>query len=174
MRFPNLLLNLQANSKGPVTMNGFKNLEIKNFRGIDHLKIDDFSRVNVLLGQNGSGKGMFRNLTIVAASDNPISNIVLLDEIENGLYYSAYKKLWQAIFALATSTDKQLFVTTRSKETLGYLNEMLEENPAYQQELRLYTLEKTKVKGFQAYKYTYEGLSGACENDIEIRSIVNN
>ena len=49
---------------------------------------------------------------------------------------------------------------------------MLEENPDYQQELRLYTLEKTKLKGLQAYKYTYEGLSGACENDIEIRSIV--
>lgn len=37
-------------------MNGFKNLEIKNFRGIDHLKTDDFSRVNVFLGQNNSGK----------------------------------------------------------------------------------------------------------------------
>ena len=37
-------------------MDGFKNIEIKNFRGIDHLKIDDFSRVNVFLGQNGSGK----------------------------------------------------------------------------------------------------------------------
>lgn len=33
-------------------MNGFKNIEIKNFRGIDHLTIDDFSRVNVFLGQN--------------------------------------------------------------------------------------------------------------------------
>ena len=37
-------------------MDGFKNIEIKNFRGIDHLMIDDFSRVNILLGQNSSGK----------------------------------------------------------------------------------------------------------------------
>ena len=29
-------------------MDGFRNIEIKNFRGIDHLKIDDFSRVNIL------------------------------------------------------------------------------------------------------------------------------
>lgn len=28
-------------------MDGFKNIEIKNFRGIDHLRIEDFSRVNV-------------------------------------------------------------------------------------------------------------------------------
>ena len=125
-----------------------------------------------LLPVSMHGDGLFRYLTIVAASANPISNIVLIDEIDNGLHYSVYKKLWEAIFALATATNKQVFVTTHSKETLSRLSQMLEENPAYQQELRLYTLEKTKLKGFQAYKYTYEGLSGACENDIEIRSIV--
>lgn len=36
-------------------MDGFKSIEIRNFRGIGHLEIDDFSRVNVLLGQYGSG-----------------------------------------------------------------------------------------------------------------------
>jgi len=125
-----------------------------------------------LLPVSMHGDGLFRYLTIVAASANPISNIVLIDEIDNGLHYSVYKKLWEAIFALATATNKQVFVTTHSKETLMRLSQMLEENPDYQQELRLYTLEKTKLKGLQAYKYTYEGLSGACENDIEIRSIV--
>ena len=34
-------------------MDGFKNVEISNFRGIDHLKIEDFSRVNIFLGQIG-------------------------------------------------------------------------------------------------------------------------
>ena len=118
------------------------------------------------------GDGMFRYLTIVAASANPITNIVLLDEIENGLHYSAYKKLWEAIFALATTTNKQVFVTTHSKETLCRLNEMLEENPAYLQEMRLYTIANTQKNGYQAYKYTYEGLSGACENDVELRGMV--
>jgi len=37
-------------------MDGFRNIEIKNFRGIDHLKIDDLGRVNILVGQNSSGK----------------------------------------------------------------------------------------------------------------------
>ena len=125
-----------------------------------------------LLPVSMHGDGMFRYLTIVAASANPLNNILLIDEIDNGLHYSAYKKLWEAIFALATSTNKQVFVTTHSKETLYKLNEMLEDNPDYQKELRLYTIENTLKKGIQAYKYTYEGLSGACENDIEIRSTV--
>ena len=96
----------------------------------------------------------------------------MIDEIDNGLHYSAYKKLWEAIFALATTTNKQVFITTHSKETLSYLNEMLEENSEFQKELRLYTIERTLKKGLQAYKLTHEGLRGACENDIEIRSIV--
>jgi len=128
--------------------------------------------IDQLLAVNMQGDGLRRYLNIVAASANPMNNILLIDEIENGLHYSAYKKLWEAIFALATNTNKQVFVTTHSKETLCRLSQMLEESPEYQQKLRLYTLEKTKLKGFQAYKYTYEGLSGACENDIEIRSIV--
>ena len=37
-------------------MDGFKNIEIKNFRGIRNLIIDAFSMLNVFLGQNGVGK----------------------------------------------------------------------------------------------------------------------
>ena len=125
-----------------------------------------------LMAVNMMGDGMRRYLNIVAASANPMTNIILIDEIDNGLHYSAYKKLWEAIFALATETNKQVFVTTHSKETLYRLNEMLEEHSEYQDALRLYTIEKTKLKGHQAYKMTYNGLHEACENDIELRSIV--
>jgi AAA15 family ATPase/GTPase len=128
--------------------------------------------IDQLMAVNMQGDGIRRYLNIVAASANPMNNILLIDEIENGLHYSAYKKLWEAIFALATTTNKQIFVTTHSKETLYQLNEMLEEIPNYQEEMRLYTLEKTKLEGHQAYKYTYEGLNDACENDVELRSIV--
>lgn len=130
-----------------------------------------FEGTSQMLSISMMGDGLRRYLSIVASAANPLIDILLIDEIDNGLHYSIYKKLWQSLFALAEASDKQIFVTTHSKETLYYLNEMLEENPAYQQELRLYTIEKTKLKGFQAYKYTYEGLSGACENHVELRGI---
>ncbi len=143
--------------------------------GIEILNDDvyiGFDGVSEMLPSRMTADGLRRYLNIVACAANSMTTIVLLDEIDNGLHYSAYKKLWEAIFALATATNKQIFVTTHSKETLYQLNEMLEEKPDFQKELRLYTIEKTLKKGIQAYKYTYEGLSGACENDIEIRSIV--
>ena len=127
--------------------------------------------IDQLLAVNMMGDGLRRYLNIVAASANPINNILLIDEIENGLHYSAYKKLWEAIFALAVSTNKQVFVTTHSKETLYRLNEMLEEHAEYRNELSLYTLEQTKLKGHQAYCLPYEGLAEACKNNIEIRSV---
>ena len=127
--------------------------------------------IDQLLAVNMMGDGLRRYLNIVAASANPINNILLIDEIENGLHYSAYKKLWEAIFALAVSTNKQVFVTTHSKETLYRLSEMLEEHAEYRNELSLYTLEQTKLKGHQAYRLPYEGLAEACKNNIEIRSV---
>ena len=53
-------------------MDGFKNLEIKNFRGIEHLTIDDLSRVNVFLGQNSSGKSsVLESLLLLMGMSNP-------------------------------------------------------------------------------------------------------
>ncbi|MCR5192004.1 MAG: AAA family ATPase [Bacteroidales bacterium] len=118
-----------------------------------------------------AGDGMKRYLNIISSAANIKTNIILIDEIDNGLHYSAYKKLWEALFALAVSTNKQIFVTTHSKETLQKLNEMLEERPEYQNEMALYTIEQTKLKGHQAYRYPYEGLAEACKNNVEIRSI---
>ena len=131
-----------------------------------------FEGMSQMLSISMMGDGLRRYLSIVASAANPLIDILLIDEIDNGLHYSVYKKLWQALFALAEVSNKQLFVTTHSKETLCHLKDLLEDSPAYQQELRLYTLERTKLKGHQAYKLTYNGLLEATTNDIELRSVV--
>lgn len=144
----------------------------ERINGIEILTDDvyiGFEGMAEMLPARVTGDGLRRYLSIVASAANPMIDMILIDEMDNGLHYSVYKKLWQALFALATSTNKQAFVTTHSKETLSYLNEMLEEHIDYQKEMRLYTLARTPLKGHQAYKYTFEGLSGACANDVELR-----
>lgn len=130
-----------------------------------------FDGMAEMLPSRMTGDGLRRYLSIAASAANPMTHIIMLDEIDNGLHYSAYKKLWEALFILAVGTDKQLFVTTHSKETLQKLNQMLEEHPEFRNEMALYTLEQTKLKGHQAYRYPYEGLAEACKNNIEIRSV---
>ena len=147
----------------------------ERINGIEILTDDvyiSFEGMAEMLPARVTGDGLRRYLSIVASAANPLIDMILIDEIDNGLHYSVYRKLWQALFTLAVASDKQLFVTTHSKETLCHLSKMLEENINYQKDFRLYTLEKTKLKGHQAYKLTYNGLCEACTNDIELRSIV--
>ncbi len=147
----------------------------ERINGIEILTDDvyiGFEGMTEMLPARVTGDGLRRYLSIVASAANPMIDMILIDEIDNGLHYSVYKKLWLALFTLAVASDKQIFVTTHSKETLSYLSGMLDENADYQKEFRLYTIERTVKKGLQAYKLTHEGLSGACENDVELRSVV--
>ncbi|MBR1682212.1 MAG: AAA family ATPase [Bacteroidaceae bacterium] len=151
------------------------NLFDPRINGIEILTDDiyvGFEGMTQMLSLSMMGDGLRRYLNIVAAAANPLIDILLIDEIDNGLHYSVYRKLWQSLFALACATDKQVFITTHSKETLYYLNEMLQEAPDYKPDIRLYTLERTIKKGMQAYMLTHEGLRGACENNLEIRGNV--
>lgn len=49
---------------------------------------------------------------------------------------------------------------------------VLNGNEDYQEDFRLYTIEKTLNKGHQAYKYKFEEFEDACKNNVELRSIV--
>jgi AAA15 family ATPase/GTPase len=164
---------IRRNKKG--TILALLKLFDERINGIEILTDDvyiSFEGMAEMLPARVTGDGLRRYLSIVASAANPLIDMILIDEIDNGLHYSVYRKLWQALFTLAVASDKQLFVTTHSKETLCHLSKMLEENINYQKDFRLYTLEKTKLKGHQAYKLTYNGLCEACTNDIELRSIV--
>jgi AAA15 family ATPase/GTPase len=132
----------------------------------------DMEGIDELVQINAAGDGIRRFLNIVSTIANLESKIVLIDEIENGLHYSAYKLLWQSILVISEVTNVQLFITTHSMETLKCLNEILREesNAKYRDWVNSYTIANTKLKGFQTYRYNYEGFTNAIENEIEIRS----
>lgn len=53
-------------------MDGFKNITISNFRGIDHLTMENFARVNILVGQNNCGKStVLEALLFATGMSNP-------------------------------------------------------------------------------------------------------
>ena len=45
-------------------------------------------------------------------------SVVLVDEIENGLYYKHHKKYWDAILHFGRNYESQIFLTTHSREWL--------------------------------------------------------
>ena len=54
-----------------------------------------------LLPINVMGDGMFRLLGIIMAIMDSENGIVLIDEIENGFYYSSQEIVWDAVFETA-------------------------------------------------------------------------
>jgi hypothetical protein len=60
------------------------------------------------------GDGMQRTLGIALALVNAKDGLLLIDEFENGLYYTVQPELWRFIFRLAHRLNVQVFATTHS------------------------------------------------------------
>ena len=132
-----------------------------------------FQGIEELLPISMAGDGVRRFLGIVAFIVDPTTDIVLIDEIENGLHYTAYSKLWESLIRSAMQNNVQLFVTTHSDETLKCLSRIYEQmqvdNNIKSEDIRVYTIDKEIDGQQQAYSLSAEGLLGAIENNIEIR-----
>ncbi len=55
-------------------------------------------------------------------SDAKALTVLLIDEIENGLHYSAHEEFWENIFTLCKSLNVQVFATTHSREMILAFN----------------------------------------------------
>lgn len=114
------------------------------------------------------GDGLQRFIGICAAVLNPNSEVVLIDEIDNGLHYTILKQLWKSLIELSIRNNTQLFITTHNEESLRHLAMALEEDKDGI-DLSVFSIQMTKKAGLKAYRYTDQALQGAIEKEIEIR-----
>jgi AAA15 family ATPase/GTPase len=117
------------------------------------------------------GDGIRRFLNIVTAILEKQNSFIMIDEIENGLHYSAYKNLWKSILSFAKLNEKQLFITTHNIETLECLKSVLEDSQYEDMRdfAKVFSISKTEQSEYKAYKYSYEEFKTAIDNDIELR-----
>jgi len=64
------------------------------------------------------GQGVFRLLTILAEVIGDQPELILVDEIENGLHHSAMQDVWTGLAEVAATLGVQIFATTHSHECL--------------------------------------------------------
>ncbi len=74
------------------------------------------------------GEGVSKLLSILVTLATTKRGIVLLDEIENGIHYSLFPKVWEVIENMAERYNCQLFVTTHSNDVLQGLKEYHEKS----------------------------------------------
>lgn len=125
-----------------------------------------------LLPINLMGDGIQRLLDIASAIANVAGGIVLIDEIDNGLHYSALRILWKGILQAAREYDVQVFATTHSAEALRHLTWVLddEEYKDYRDDVAAYTLIRAEDDTIRSYRHDYEQLDYALDHGVEIRN----
>jgi len=73
------------------------------------------------------GEGTNRFIEILSTILTSRGNIVLIDEIENGIYHSKLKTIWKAIMEIVKEEKVQLFITTHDNESILALKMASEE-----------------------------------------------
>ena len=117
---------------------------------------------------SSTGDGMVLVLDIISHLiffDN--FEIILIDEIEKGIYYKNYRKLSEIIIDLCKDNQNiQLFITTHSKEFLEAFNEALLESE--KDNFSLFSLRNKKEK-LDVVHYTSEELKDTLETGWDPR-----
>jgi AAA15 family ATPase/GTPase len=163
--------------------NMIKDIRIQNYRGITDLQIKDFKRINLFVGKNGVGKTavlewiketyhqeyapFFSSWRFYRVRQG--SNIVLFDEIENGLHFTIMKDFWTKLIASVIENNLQVFATTHSYEMIKALVEAAQEtNLIKQDEIRLFKIAK-KGNEILVGSYNAEEIKAKIESELEIR-----
>ena len=112
------------------------------------------------------GDGMLRALGISLALVSVKDGILLIDEFENGLYYTVQPDLWQFIFRIARRLNVQVFATTHSWDCIEAFQRAARED--HQEEGLLIRLE-SKTGEIGVTLYDERELTIATREHIEVR-----
>jgi hypothetical protein len=112
------------------------------------------------------GDGVNRLFGLFTAFANCTSGLLLVDEIENGLHYTALTSVWKTIFDLADRLNVQVFATTHSWECIEAFKIAVQSSDANDGEIiRL----RDRNGGIEATEVGGEDLITAVEHQIEVR-----
>lgn len=116
---------------------------------------------------NVSG-GINRMMAIMLALATRPKSITLVDEMQNGVYYSHHESMWRSILRFAREYDSQLFTTTHNKEWLRSLIRAAGNNV---DDIALWRLELGEADKPVLFEFTGEEFKDGIEYGSEVRGI---
>ena len=115
---------------------------------------------------NFLGQGFARLLSIYSIILAENANVILIDEIENGIHHSAMRTVWDGLALAARELDVQIFATTHSRECILAAHEAFEASESY--DLSLLRLERHGEE-VRAVAVDEGGIQIAEEFGLEVR-----
>ncbi|MFH1862225.1 MAG: AAA family ATPase [bacterium] len=112
------------------------------------------------------GQGTNHLLTILLEISRVPGGIIMIDEIENGIYYKSMPKVWQIIRQMAMDYDVQVFTTTHSEECLYAAHQAFHDLEPYN--FRFFRLSRQDDQIIPV-EYDRETLNAAIEMNLEVR-----
>jgi len=109
--------------------------------------------------------GINKFVSLLIAIRTYRGGVVLIDEIENGIYYKMFPALWEALHQFANDNKTQLFISSHSWECLKGATGVID---GHESDFSL--IQVVNEDGFsKAYKASGKNAAAAIESGIEIR-----
>jgi AAA15 family ATPase/GTPase len=141
---------------------------ISNFSIIDEDIFIDVE-LNKRIPINFWGDGTRKFFSILVSLYKCQNSVLLIDEIDNGLHFSAMQNLWHSVQAMAQKYNVQLFITTHNIDSLNALKHSFEKNESLENDFSFYKLIQ-KVDGSNlALRYSGKEVRNLLELENEIR-----
>jgi hypothetical protein len=112
------------------------------------------------------GQGVNRLMSVLADIIGESPDVLLIDEIENGLHHSVQQQVWTGLAEAAEKLNVQIFATTHSEECLRAANAAFESRPNYDfSVIQLFRLQS----GVQGRVLDKEHVEAAISGNIDLR-----
>ncbi|MXX51505.1 MAG: ATP-binding protein [Chloroflexi bacterium] len=92
----------------------------------------------------GTGINRFADIAMSIMVEKP--QVIFIDEVENGIHYSAQSDIWKAINEVSEAMDIQVFATTHSLEMIRAAYEAFSEDEKLD-EFRYHRLSRSRKSG---------------------------
>ncbi len=122
---------------------------------------------NKFYNLNEFGDGLYRYLTYLCIFYGIKNGIVFIDEIDNGIHYTKFDRLWEIILTLSKEQNVQVFATTHSKECIesyARVAKKLED-----EDISFVELGKNKNNELKAMTFPYKWFIDEVEQNHEVR-----
>ena len=113
-----------------------------------------------------TGQGFSKLFSLFCQMIVSKAEVLLMDEIENGLYYETMPQIWKGIATLAASEKIQVFATTHSRECLIAAHETMKAQPSY--DFALHRLQQVNGR-LEAVTHDQGMLEVALNSGLEVR-----
>jgi AAA15 family ATPase/GTPase len=112
------------------------------------------------------GDGIWRMLGLALAIVNARDGVLLVDEIDTGLHFSAMSKMWKLIWETAKRLNVQVFATTHNSDCWTSLAELASTQEPSEEGITIHRIEKDKP---HSIVFTERQMAIAAERGIEVR-----